>query len=163
MVLNIKNVIKSVNEHMIDGMSDKMNSLEVDYNCLATRHQNEIEELVEQRNRMHDERVQLEKQMWVMIWFPNWLFYALSNTRLILWYCNKKRLQLQNNTPKIEELKAQQRDEIAQLSAHNVSLQKKCDKFKDLIGLWTKRTELGKTATRPKATISCLMEWKYHD
>jgi hypothetical protein len=63
MVLNIKNVIKSVNEHMIDGMSDKMNSLEVDYNCLATRHQNEIEELVEQRNRMHDERVQLEKQM----------------------------------------------------------------------------------------------------
>ncbi len=48
---------------MIDGMSDKMNSLEVDYNCLATRHQNEIEELVEQRNRMHDERVQLEKQM----------------------------------------------------------------------------------------------------
>jgi hypothetical protein len=30
-------------------------------------------------------------------------------------------------------LKRQQRDEIAQLSGHNVSLQKKCDKFKDLI------------------------------
>jgi predicted nucleotidyltransferase len=30
-------------------------------------------------------------------------------------------------------LKVQQRDEISQLSAHNVSLQKKCDKFKDLI------------------------------
>jgi hypothetical protein len=30
-------------------------------------------------------------------------------------------------------LKVQQRDEIAQLSAHNFSLQKKCDKFKDLI------------------------------
>ena len=34
---------------------------------------------------------------------------------------------------KIEDLKVQQRDGIAQLSAHNVSLQKKCDKFKDLI------------------------------
>ena len=53
----------------------------------------------------------------------------------ILLYCNNNRLYLQNNSPKIEELKVQQRDEIAQLSAHNVSLQKKCDKFKDLIGL----------------------------
>ena len=51
----------------------------------------------------------------------------------ILLYCNNNRLYFQNNSPKIEELKVQQRDEIAQLSAHNVSLQKKCDKFKDLI------------------------------
>jgi chromosome segregation ATPase len=47
----------------IDQMSDKMNSFEIDYKRLATRHQDEIEELVEQKNRMHDERVQLEKQM----------------------------------------------------------------------------------------------------
>jgi len=47
----------------IDQMSDKTNSSEIDYKRLATRHQDEIEELVEQRNRMHDERVQLEKQM----------------------------------------------------------------------------------------------------
>jgi hypothetical protein len=40
-----------------------MNSFEIDYKRLATRHQDEIEELVEQKNRMHDERVQLEKQM----------------------------------------------------------------------------------------------------
>jgi hypothetical protein len=47
----------------IDQMSDEMNSFEIDYKRLATRHQDEIEELVEQKNRMHDERVQLEKQM----------------------------------------------------------------------------------------------------
>ena len=52
---------KAQNE--IDLMSDKMNSFEVDYKRLATKHQDEIEELVEQRNRMHDERVKLEKQM----------------------------------------------------------------------------------------------------
>ena len=44
-------------------MTDRMNSLESDCKSLATRHQDEIEELVEQKNRMHEERVQLEVQM----------------------------------------------------------------------------------------------------
>jgi chromosome segregation ATPase len=43
------------------------------------------------------------------------------------------RLYLQNDTSKIEGLKTQQRNEIAQLSAENTSLKKKCDKFKDMI------------------------------
>jgi len=64
-----------------------------------------------------------------------------SNTRLMKLYCNYKRLYLQNNTPKIEELKVKQRDEIAQLSAHNVSLQKKCEKFKDMIRSLNEKTQ----------------------
>ncbi|KAL3806534.1 hypothetical protein ACHAXA_001753, partial [Cyclostephanos tholiformis] len=89
----------------IDSMTERVNSLEMDRTRLATRHQDEVDELLEQRNRIHDEKVQLEEQI----------------------------LRLESNASNIEELKRQQRDEIAQLSGHNISLQKKCDKFKALL------------------------------
>jgi chromosome segregation ATPase len=46
-----------------DRMTNRMNSLEMDCTRLATRHQDEVEELLEQMNRMHHEKVQLEEQM----------------------------------------------------------------------------------------------------
>jgi chromosome segregation ATPase len=44
-------------------ITDKMSSVEIDCERMGSRHQDEMNELLEQRNQMHEERVQLEEQI----------------------------------------------------------------------------------------------------
>jgi len=84
-----------------------INSMEMDCERMSTKHQDEMEELLDERNRVEGEKNQLEEQM-----------------RLF-----------QANIVEVQELSGQKGHEITQLSAQNVSLQKKCNIFKDKVKL----------------------------
>jgi len=86
---------------------DNLNSMEMDCERMSTKHQDEMEELLDERNRVEGEKNQLEEQM-----------------RLF-----------QANIVEVQELSGQKGHEITQLSAQNVSLQKKCNIFKDKVKL----------------------------
>jgi len=49
--------------HEICRITDMMSSVEMDCERMGSRHQDEVNDLVEQRNQMHEERVQLEEQI----------------------------------------------------------------------------------------------------
>ena len=49
--------------HEICRITDMMSSVEMDCEIMGSRHQDEVNDLVEQRNQMHEERVQLEEQI----------------------------------------------------------------------------------------------------
>jgi len=92
-------------QNEIEQMTDRLNSLEMDCKRMATKHQDEAENLLEEKNRVEGEKNQLEEQMHL----------------------------LQANIEDVEEIRVQQRHEIAGLSAQNASMQKKCNIFKDKV------------------------------